>query len=222
MRPPGNFTRPTPERPEPTWLEVGEAASVLEAAEEMDSDPSSRCFGDLRVLLGTFLLARGSRMEVFGLRAEDVRLGDEVAQFRPNQFRDLKTRHTKRDVPLLPQLRGILVPVLERREEGLLFPSRTGETLSDLRSSFDEVESRPEVEKRLTAKVFRHTYSATRIRTLDGDRPVALFTVAREPGHESVYRIEDVDGHLQSRKQRLPEVRCEESEVPKMEEYRSA
>lgn len=217
-----HVTRPTPDRTEPTWLEIGEAARVLEAAEEMELDPSSRCFSDLHALLGTFLLTGGRRMEVFGLRVEEVRLDDEVVQFRPNEFRDLKTRHSKRDVPVWSQLRGILQPVLERREEGLLFPSRTGGTLSDLRSSFDEVQSRAGLEKRLTPKVFRHTYTAARIQTLDGDRPVALFTVARELGHKSVDRIEDVYGHLQSRRQRRPEVRYEESEAVDIEKYRSA
>lgn len=217
-----HVTRPTTERTEPTWLEIGEAVKVLEAAREMETDSSSRCFSDLRPLLATFLLTGGRRMEVFGLRVQDIRPEDEVVQIRPNEHRDLKTRHSKRDVPLWSQLRRIIEPVLERREEGLVFPSRTGRTLTDLRSSLDEVASRAGLEKRLTPKVFRHTYTATRIQTLDGDRPVALFTVARELGHKSVDRIEDVYGHLQSRRQRLPEVRYEESEVVDLEEYRSA
>lgn len=81
--------------------------------------------------------------------------------------------------------------------------------MDDLRSSLETVETRAEIEKRLTPKVFRHTYTATRIQTLDRGEPVSIFTVARELGHKSLDRIEDTYGHLQTRRERLPEVRYE-------------
>lgn len=69
---------------------------------------------------------------------------------------------------------------------------------------------------------FRHTYTATRIQTLDGGEPVSLFTVARELGHKDVGRIEDTYGHLQERRSRLSEVRYREAEVIHLEERRGA
>ena len=45
----------------------------------------------------------------------------------------------------------------------------------------------------------RHTYTATQIQTLDRGAPVALYTVAREPGHKSQAMIEKRYGHMHDR-----------------------
>lgn len=46
------------------------------------------------------------------------------------------------------------------------------------------------------SKMFRHTYCAARLQTLDGGAPVSPFTVSRELGHGSKDMVERVYGHL--------------------------
>lgn len=215
---------PKPASTDATWLEISEAARVLKAAKAMEAESASRCYPHLHALLATFLLTGGRRMEVYGLERDDVDLRNETVRFRPNDWRGLKTRHSKRTVTLWSQLRAILVPYLEAREDdhSLLFPARTGDTLNDLRSSLDTVQEKAKIEKHLTPKTFRHTYASTRIQTMDGGEPVSLFTVARELGHRGVGRVEDTYGHLQERRSRLQEVRYETSEVIDLEERRRA
>lgn len=44
--------------------------------------------------------------------------------------------------------------------------------------------------------MFRHTYRAARLQTLDHGAPVAVDTVRRELGHGSAEMVEKVYGHL--------------------------
>jgi integrase len=44
--------------------------------------------------------------------------------------------------------------------------------------------------------MFRHTYCAARLQTLDQGAPVSLFTVARELGHGGEAMVRRVYGHL--------------------------
>jgi len=46
------------------------------------------------------------------------------------------------------------------------------------------------------SKCFRHTYCAARLQTLDGGKPVAVYTVSRELGHSSADMVEGVYSHL--------------------------
>ncbi|HEX4628778.1 MAG TPA: hypothetical protein VH137_08315 [Gemmatimonadales bacterium] len=48
----------------------------------------------------------------------------------------------------------------------------------------------------LRSKAFRHTYTATRLQTLDRGAPVSVFTVSRELGHASTAMVERVYAHL--------------------------
>ena len=93
--------------------------------------------------------------------------------------------------------------------------------LTKIRSALDRVEKRGEIDKHLTPLTFRHTYAATRIQTVDGEKPVALFTVAREMGHRGLDRIEDTYGHLQRRRSRLPEVRYRQADVVDLDAHRT-
>jgi len=88
-----------------------------------------------------------------------------------------------------------------RRIAGLLFPSdRTGEErmLVDVRKLVDRVTEhvgtlyvmdgtrrRKAEPGEIRTKAFRHTYCTTRLQTLDHGQPVAVWTVAKEMGHES-------------------------------------
>jgi integrase len=44
--------------------------------------------------------------------------------------------------------------------------------------------------------MFRHTYCAARLQTLDGGAPVSTFTVAKELGHGGTSLVQRVYGHL--------------------------
>lgn len=206
------------------WLEIGEAARVLEAAKAMVADPSSRCRPHFHALVATFLLTGGRRSEVFGLRRSDVDFEAGLVRFEPNEHRGLKTDHSKRDVPLWPQLREILGGHLEDREDasGLLFPAPSGGMLTKIRSALDKLQKRADVGAHLTPLTFRHTYAATRIQTVDRGEAVSPWTVARELGHRSLDRIEDTYGHLQRRRSRLAEVRYSEADVVSLEAERTA
>lgn len=50
----------------------------------------------------------------------------------------------------------------------------------------------------ISAKMFRHTYCAARLQTLDQGAPVSLYTVSRELGHDSRDMVERVYSHLGS------------------------
>jgi hypothetical protein len=48
----------------------------------------------------------------------------------------------------------------------------------------------------LTTRVFRHTWTAARLQTLDRGAPVSVYTVARELGHGSEEMVRRVYAHL--------------------------
>jgi hypothetical protein len=48
----------------------------------------------------------------------------------------------------------------------------------------------------IRSKMFRHTYCAARLQTLDQGAPVSIYTVAREMGHGSMAMVERVYSHL--------------------------
>lgn len=143
------------------------------------------------------------KSEVFGLEVDDVSFKYDRIFIRPNEWRDLKTRGSERDVPLWPQLREILSEyLLERERSGglgtLLFPSHRHEEermLDNVDRLLDKVGKRAGIAKpRLHA--FRHSYTAARIQTLEHGAPVHIWQVARELGHQSTQQIESRYGHL--------------------------
>jgi len=48
----------------------------------------------------------------------------------------------------------------------------------------------------IRSKMFRHTYCAARLQTLDAGAPVSVYTVAREMGHGGESMVRRVYGHL--------------------------
>ena len=46
------------------------------------------------------------------------------------------------------------------------------------------------------SKMFRHTYTAARLQTLDQGAPVSVYTVAKELGHGGETMVRRVYGHL--------------------------
>jgi integrase len=208
---------PRPQR-EAKWLEVPDAALLLEAARTLPPvvTPAGEALsaGFVEALLATFLLTGGRRAEVLGLELDDVSFDRKTVTFRPNAWRRLKTRDSWRVVPLWPQLEEILDPyVVERtvsRGGRLLFPSPEsgGEAmLQEIRRLIDRAALRCGWKRReLSSRMFRHTYCAARLQTLDQGAPVSIYTVARELGHESEEMVRRVYAHLGATRHRAESV----------------
>ena len=155
-------------------------------------------------MLATFLLTGGRRSEVLGLELEDVSFDRQTVTFRPHEHRRLKTRTSWRVVPLFPQLAEILRPYVfgARLERGgrLLFPSFvTGSEamLVDVRKLIDRIAVRAGWKAgELGTRVFRHTWTAARLQTLDRGAPISLYSVSRELGHGSEEMVRRVYAHL--------------------------
>ena len=207
--------KPEPDRYEAEWLEIDEAARLLKATWEMDASPARQAFPHMYELIATYLYTGGRKLEVFGLQYADVDSEHGVIQIRPNRWRKLKKSRHKHTVPLWPDLNRILTDYLERTERttGLLFQSRTGGMLTDIRGSLETALGRAEIEKHVTLHTLRHTYGATRMQTLDHGAPVSPYTVMRELGHRDLKLIEDTYGHLQLRRQRINVVEYRETQV---------
>jgi integrase len=187
-------------RSESNWLEVPDAALLLESARLFKAKRGDVAFPDglLHALIATMLLTGGRPAEVLGLEVADISFKRETVTFREHDHRRLKNRGSSRVVPLWPQLREILSAYLKNGpKEGLLFPSpKTGGLITDVRKALDQVavaagwkvgEVRP--------YAFRHTYCAARLQTLDQGAPIAPFTVARELGHGGDALVKRTYGH---------------------------
>jgi integrase len=202
------YAKPTEAKVEPAYLQPDEAALLLESARLYQAPVDDGAFAHMYPLLATFLLTGGRKSEILGLEVDDVSFRLGRVYIRSNAWRRLKTKGSKRSVPLCPQLAEILQEyTLEREQSGglgsLLFPSSRGEEermVRDVRKALDRIGKRagfPDGHIRL--HMLRHTYTAARIQTLDRGAPVALYTVARELGHSSTDMIEDRYGHLHDR-----------------------
>lgn len=192
--------KPTASRREARWLEVHEAALLLEAARIYRPEPPHNVHPHLHAVLATFLLTGGRKNEVLGLTAEDVSFDRGTVTFRPNEHRGLKTATSHRSVPLHPQLREILQEHIfgGGRVSGLLFPSEAGDgMINDLRKSLDGVGEVAGFDAgHIRTKVFRHTYCAATLQLLDRGAPVSPWTVARWMGHGGQSLVNRVYGHL--------------------------
>ena len=197
--------KPQPTRGEAEWLEVDEAALLLEAARLYK--PRQRNYLQCAYpLLATFLLTGGREREIFGLEVRDVNFDRKTITFRPNEWRELKTTTSHRTIRLWPQLEAILREYLDggHAPKGkLLFPAwvrRDGERceqpITDERKMLDAVAELAGITRYLSAHMFRHTYCAARLQTLDRGHPVSPFTVGRELGHGGEALVKRVYGHL--------------------------
>ena len=191
-------------RSEARWLEVPQAALLLEALQQSRDNETEQFIPPsmLHAIVATMLLTGGRPTEVLGLEVRDVNFDRKTVTFRPNQWRRLKTATSHRAVPMWPQLETILREWLRGPfvppPTGLLFPSLVGPGMvRDIRKGLDAAA------KRIGWKVgdirpyaFRHTYCAARLQTLDRGHPISPWTVAREMGHGGRSLIDRVYGHL--------------------------
>ena len=200
--------KPSVSRKEARWLEVHEGALLLESARSVPVvvTPAGESLGPqlAHPLLATFLLSGGRAGEVLGLDLDDVSFDRQTITFRPNEWRRLKTRASWRVVPMFPQLAEILRayvfgPRLERGGR-LLFPSFAEgceSMLVDIRKLIDRVAMRAGWKQgEIRCRIFRHTYTAARLQTLDHGAPNSLYTVSRELGHGSEDMVRRVYSHL--------------------------
>ena len=200
--------KPTVARKEARWLEVHEAALLLESARmaPIVVTPAGESLGPELAypLLATFVLSGGRAGEVLGLELDDISFDRQTITFRPNEWRRLKTRTSWRVVPLFPQLAEILGPYVFGPRLGrpgrLLFPSFAGGTesrLMDIRKLIDRVAIRAGWKQgEIRCRIFRHTFTAARLQTLDHGAPISLYTVSRELGHGSEDMVRRVYSHL--------------------------
>lgn len=197
------------------WLEIGEAARTLGACQGADVRKDGRVrLRLLHALVATFLLTGGRRDEVFGLDASDVDLENNQVIFRANRWRALKRDNQKRIVPLWPQLKTILAKHLDGRTTGLVF-SLKGKKLgaSAIKKGLATVQAEAKIEKHLHPHIFRHTYTAARLQTMDGDHPVSVYTVAAELGHQDLSMMERHYGHVMKVRHRSKVVEYVEAKV---------
>ena len=119
-----------------------------------------------------------------------------------------RTSTSARVVPLWPQLEEILRPYVfgqDRPPTRLLFPARsatgectTGECMvTNFDGSLDQLAARACWQAgEIRTKMFRHTYCAARLQTLDHGAPVSVYSVGRELGHGGDALVRRVYGHL--------------------------
>jgi integrase len=212
---------------EATFFEVPDAALILEAARVVEKRAHGNATPGLHAIVAAFLLTGGRKSEVLGLDVEDISFDRRKVYFRPNAHRGLKTTTSHRIVPLWPQLEEILRAHIfgsdTPRASGLLFPSRSGGMVGDLRKSLDEVAAMADVGE-IKTRAFRHTYCAARLQTVSRivrpgadpatDEnpyeyvPVAKYTVQREMGHGGGALVDRVYGHVGESPHRSEVVEC--------------
>jgi len=194
--------KPTAKKEEAKWLEVDEAARLLESARTYQAPADMRPIRFMHALLATFLLTGGRKSEVLGLEVSDISFDRKTVTFRPNRWRRLKTASAHRVVPLWPQLEEILRGHVSGGHAvgSLLFRSPRLEPekkIVDLRRALDRIAGRAGWQPGDSrTKIFRHSYCAARLQTLDNGAPVAIYTVARELGHVSTALVEQTYSHL--------------------------
>ena len=199
------YSKPTPERRDPTWFKPAEAALILESARLYQPPVEDGSYPYVYPLVATWLLAGLRKGEALGLEVDDVSFKRGTITVRPNKWRRLKTASSERTIPLWPQLEKILRAYLIQREQDgglneLLFPATRGgkneHMIDNVRKSLDRIGARAGFEAgSLRATAFRHSYATTRLYTAEHGAPVSLWTVRGEMGHRSTSMIENVYGH---------------------------
>jgi len=195
--------KPTAARREAEWLEVHEAALLLESARTYRPERSWLAQPHMYPIVATFLLTGGRESEVLGLEVDDVSFDRKAVTFRPNRWRRLKTLTSHRTIPLWPQLEEVLREYVFGGSGPLgqlLFSSVRGaqeSKITDLRKALDAIAVRAGwKEGEIRTKRFRHTYTAARLQTVDRGAPVSDYTVAKELGHGGRALVDRVYGHL--------------------------
>jgi integrase len=135
--------KPSAKTLEAKFLEVPDAALLLESARTYHPKRPELALPSIYPLIATYLLTAGRETEVLGLEAGDINFERQTVTFRPNSWRRLKTKSSHRSVPLWPQLALILREhIRNSRPTRLLFPSSNGAMITDFRKGLDAVAER--------------------------------------------------------------------------------
>jgi integrase len=218
------------------FLEVHEAALLVDTAflvaEAHPHRENARDATLAAVAIATGLLTGGRRNEVMGLLVTDLDFteDEEVVRFEPHKDRRLKNQGSKREVPLWPQLAGIMRAHLNRREAAViagqrpsryLFPTLDGHHfVQDIGKCFESAVATAGLGHRFQSewwRVLRRTYATTRLQTTDGFKrdsqgqlveiPVSEYVVEKELGHSSGAMLRKVYGKVSRKvRQRAPVV----------------
>ena len=199
--------RVQPPAQEAAWLETGEVVRLLDAARALDADPASRFVPCLYPMLAGYVLTGCRKEELFGLERADVDFDNQVIHVRPNRWRGLKSRHSRREIPLWPQLAAILQVHIAGLRPGwvLLFPSprhRIEQPYAEIDHALAAAVQRAKIETPTTTHTLRHTFTAHRLNTLDRGAPVSIWTVSSELGHRDLDMISRVYGHVLQQRDR--------------------
>ncbi len=187
------------------YLEIPDAALVLDAAKCLKRTRRNGLIEFVHPLIATFLLTGGRKAEVLGLTWGDIDFDLRTVTIRPNRWRSLKREWSERTIPLWPQLDEILGQYRDSRKtedrSGLVFPSprasRGGpqEMIHDVRKIMRDLRKQSGVSLPDGVTICRHTYATARLQTTDNGKQISLWTVAKELGHKNVSRVEDTYGH---------------------------
>ncbi len=194
-------TKPRGRAQEARWFEVHDAALILEAARTHRSSRPDLALPFIYPLTASFLLTGGRKSEVLGLETDDVSFDRKTVSFRSNDWRRLKTERSGRVVPLWPQLGEILGRYVAASPPGrLLFPAYVKgreQMVWSIDKVLDEVAVRVGFAAGdIRAQMFRNTYCAARLQTLDRGQPISAYTVSRELGHSSTDMVQRIYAHL--------------------------
>lgn len=193
--------RPKVEDEEAEWLEPPTAALLLEVARLYRPKRPDIAVPCAYTIIATLLLTGMRPAEALGLLIEDIDFRRKKIRVRRNRYRRLKTKKSRRSVPLWPQLEEILLQYLKalgNPTRGILFPSptRPDRPVRSIKRLVGELALRIDYDGTLTPKIFRHTYCAARLDTLENGEPVTHLKVARELGHKSTDMVEQIYGHV--------------------------
>jgi site-specific recombinase XerD len=204
--------KPKTARPgEAAFLEPDEVALLLEAArlyEPITLRPE-REPRHVYEIVATYAYTGARKEEVLGLLAGDIRLTSSQVVIENNQFRTLKNENARRTIPLWPDLRRILEPLVRSTPpHQLLFPChQTGRMLVTIDATLDRLAHLAGLTQKVRSHILRHTYCATRLQTMDHGERIAPVIVSRELGHGGTRLTDRVYTHVQTRRGRFKEVR---------------
>ena len=201
--------KPAPHREEARFLTVPEVALLLESARTYTPKRPDLALPHGYALLATLFLTGMRWSEAAGLMASDVSMDRGTVTVRENAFRRLKTKGSRRVVPLWDQLREILQGHIGARPPSrLLFPAFVDgkeQMVTDIRRYLDAVAMRAGWQKgEIRTRVARHSYTLARLQTTENGAPVSPYTVAREMGWRSLEMIFETYGHLGTVGERKP------------------